>query len=448
VLGSFNTFNVQITRNGDQAGHLPPPAGYVEIGAYNYSGPEIQITLPDAALTTDGTYPLAQELDGQPNWNLYAYNNPSAQVSSVYFQPLPEDGSATVSTRTDGNKVISFEFSDVQQEMIDGQFVSISPVPPQTEPTFPTMHATVSGTIELGTAHISDVDAENLAKNTAYLSFSKGQPIDVGPGFIVGQVFENRSDGFYALGLTSSNEAPVLAIRGSENRPDFLDDLNAAGVGARQFGDNWPVVKKWMDSVTDDSAGQTVDILGHSLGGALTQWIASRYTRMGGHIGKVITFNSPGIRGSYARLFQPQLSDGVTHYITSGDVVSMAGQSFITGTYRMAHFSSQDLILPLVSSIGLCAVKKHTAHVLTSVGAAVPSGVTIDLPQPTSNLNQRSFVYTDPEYGSMLQTLSLALAARPTALIPRAYDRIPVILQARWSTEANRSKVFKLLLGF
>ena len=191
-----------------------------------------------------------------------------------------------------------------------------------------------------------------------------------------------------------------------------------------------------------------MDIVGHSLGGALAQWVAAAYTRLGNSIGRVVTFNSPGISASYARLFKAKLAMGVTDYITSGDIVSMAGQAYIYGQYFLASFNSEtDLELPLLSGIAQWELAKHTSRVLTAAdGGTLPADVQIDPnPHPTSDLNSRVFVYSDPEYSDMLSTFRTALyALKPFGLL---YLNIPTALTARWRTEANRSQIINVLFG-
>jgi pimeloyl-ACP methyl ester carboxylesterase len=297
-------------------------------------------------------------------------------------------------------------------------------------------------------SHITDSDAEALAKVAAYQDWAVGASIGVGPGFVVNRVFSRSSDGFYAVGLTSQTESPVLVLRGTNDQADIRADANSRGAGFNQFADNYSGkrgIKAWLDSMT--AAGTPADIVGHSLGGALAQWIAARYTHQHGQIGRVVTFNSPGISASFAKLFNPALATDVTHYITSGDVVSMAGQVFIAGEYRLAHFSSTSLLPPGASLLDIYdwELAKHTTHVLTSDGGAPPADISIDAQLPTASLNSQTFVYTDEEFAQIRQALSAALSATPG--IAKQYRALPAALGARSSTEASRGRIFKLLFA-
>jgi pimeloyl-ACP methyl ester carboxylesterase len=297
-------------------------------------------------------------------------------------------------------------------------------------------------------SHVTDSDAEALAKVVAYQDWTVGASVNAGPGFLVSRVFNRPSDGFYAIGLTSQTESPVLVLRGTNDPADIRSEVNPRGAGFNQFADNYSGkkgVKAWLDSMT--AGGTTVDIVGHSLGGALAQWIAAQYTHKNGHVGRVVTFNSPGVSASYAKLFNPALASDVTHYITSGDVVSMAGQVFIAGQYRLAHFSSANLLPAGASLLDIYQweLAKHTSHVLTSDGGPPPADVTIDAPRPTLELNSRLFVFTDPEFSDMRQALPAALSGTPG--LGKQYRSLPAALSARFSTEANRGRIFKLILG-
>ncbi|MGH9459858.1 MAG: CARDB domain-containing protein, partial [Vicinamibacteria bacterium] len=198
-----------------------------------------------------------------------------------------------------------------------------------------------------------------------------------GLGYRVQKVFGNRWD-FQAVGLTSvewfnlkvdwyytdgswtglpsyflrvyiydNDRPPILAIRGTQpslgHALDFLTDLDPIGVGYSQFNSNRLDVEDWLKCVSDpfrelDDPNLKYQyrphVTGHSLGGALTQWVASSYTRSGNRLGQIVTFNSPGIaRDAFGDAgtdrFRADRADAVTHYVTSGDVASLAGRAFL-----------------------------------------------------------------------------------------------------------------------
>ncbi|MCA2626421.1 MAG: endo-1,3-1,4-beta-glycanase ExsH [Microcystis sp. M19BS1] len=148
---------------------------------------------------------------------------------------------------------------------------------------------------------------------------------------------------------------PVLAIRGGFSQgKDLLSDLNPKGIGYNQFTNNKAAINQWLSEVTNPVSGLTLrpNITGYSLGGALTQWVGGSYT---GQLGKIVTFNSPGISQQPGINFNATNNLGVTHYITSADVVSMAGSSYLNGVWNLDKYSKPTSAITL---------EKHTVPVL------------------------------------------------------------------------------------
>ncbi len=148
---------------------------------------------------------------------------------------------------------------------------------------------------------------------------------------------------------------PVLAIRGGFSQgKDLLSDLNPKGIGYNQFTNNKDAINQWLSEVTNPVSGLTLrpNITGYSLGGALTQWVGGSYT---GQLGKIVTFNSPGISQQPGINFNATNNLGVTHYITSADVVSMAGSSYLNGVWNLDKYSKPTSAITL---------EKHTVPVL------------------------------------------------------------------------------------
>ena len=233
-------------------------------------------------------------------------------------------------------------------------------------------------------------------------------------------------------------------IRGTEPTEflsDWYSDFDPRGVGFNQFLANYPFVKQWLTSVTDVVAGIFPAITGHSLGGALTQLIASQFTAQGGRLDEIVTFNSPGISSQYADLFKPQSASSVTHYVTNGDPVSMAGEKFVAGKWHRATFNDLNL------------VNNHSLPVLANkIRGNITGGSVEWLTRPTSIqfkdyedvnwLNSPWYFHTDIDY-----FLWLAGAYTATQILPdlKSLDRVPAALVLfRNTTESLRKDVGKV----
>lgn len=296
--------------------------------------------------------------------------------------------------------------------------------------------------------HVTDAQAEVLARVVAYENnLSVGSTPLAGSDYVVSHVFNNAHDGFAAVGLVSPTIAPVLVLRGTDDSKDVTADANRTGVGFNQFSDNWlgkKGVKAWLDSapVTNSEILGAVDIVGHSLGGALAQWISAAYTHAGHNVGRVVTFNAPGISASYAKRFNASRAISETDYITSDDIVSMGGQAYISGQYDLVHYISESELAPNLTAIFSWELTKHTTPVLTNAaGGTVPADETVDVPGPTSQLSSKTFVYSDAEYSDMLADLKAAISVFPS------YRKLPAALTSRAATEAVRPALFKILFS-
>ncbi len=225
---------------------------------------------------------------------------------------------------------------------------------------------------------------EIFAKDTAYRDWDIGDYVHLDPetqkqelypdsGYIVDQIWNDLNTGLYALGLTNPNEAPVLVIRGTElTFGDIINDLNAESIGDEQFDQNFKFstaslnpeeerknesIKDWLDNSTKFRPYVT----GHSLGGAITQLIGANYTDNGDELAEIVTFNSPGIDSSESGKFNPSKVEGVTHYINVGDIVSMAGQSYLEGEAKLANYSD---ILSAIDFFEILTKHKHLVPIL------------------------------------------------------------------------------------
>ncbi|MTJ34847.1 Calx-beta domain-containing protein [Dolichospermum sp. UHCC 0260] len=230
--------------------------------------------------------------------------------------------------------------------------------------------------------------------------------------------------------IYDKGKPPVLAVRGTASKLDAIADTQPYGVGFNQFqaSQNSDInINGWLTDVSkpnDTNISFKPDITGHSLGGALTQWIASDYSAQGS-LGDIVTFNSPGIAVTEANNFKG--ADKVTHYITSTDVVSMAGFRYIAGQYKLSNetFSTFNQI-PVVGP--------HTHPVIIGrtyrTGDDKPS-----LPPPlndsVNSLNSPLFTYLpDPDYFIFLLVVSK---------IPYLGPALAQALKNRATAELSRS---------
>ncbi|MGB3206188.1 MAG: hypothetical protein WBB28_14455, partial [Crinalium sp.] len=200
--------------------------------------------------------------------------------------------------------------------------------------------------------------------------------------------------GFYAVGLTSNDgEAPVLLIRGTDPANflvDFFDNATPEGIGVVQYNTAVIEVENWLKKAASTSQ-KSPAIVGHSLGGALAQLIAAGFTQKGGYLGEIVTFSSPGINNSNnhpdASDFVPTRAGNVTHYISDGDFVSLAGEKYLPGQVYLMKFSSQSF------------KDRHNRQVINK------PNVTSQL-LSVDDLSSSSFHYTDPDYFAFLLNIS------------------------------------------
>ncbi len=220
---------------------------------------------------------------------------------------------------------------------------------------------------------------------------------------------------------------PVLAIRGTEfsSGKDLLSDTETEGVGYNQFNNNKAAVNQWLSEVTNPLSGLTLkpNITGHSLGGALSQWVGGSYT---GQLGKIVTFNSPGISQQPGINFNATNNLGVTHYITSADVVSIAGSTYLNGLWNLDKYSK------LTSAI---TFEKHSVPVLNQTITRTNLSKPTDLTQKVANgnttdLSDSLFTYfPDADY--------FALQAAVTLISPI----LGAALTFRGTVELNRKAI-------
>jgi hypothetical protein len=302
--------------------------------------------------------------------------------------------------------------------------------------------------IPLGAIPAHHKGYEYLARSTAYedgsisatperaldQSSPGGDKLTVGErvngGYTVDHVIDDRSTGFYAVGLIPDDptQPPVLSVRGTGGSPtdekygtliDVIEDTNPDGIGYGQFSAHKAEIQAWLAAQT-----QPVDLVGHSLGGALAQTIAAHFPT---EVGEVVTFNSPGIDSDTAELFVTQGGNpnSATHYITSGDLVSMAGEKYLPGRAILASYPNLNVF------------KKHSLSVLGS-NAIKPENKASEVKLTAlsvDELNSPRFGYSDRDYTLFRSILSLVSPPVATALATRG------------TTETSRQAIGSVLHG-
>ncbi|MEG4270662.1 MULTISPECIES: calcium-binding protein [unclassified Microcoleus] len=233
-------------------------------------------------------------------------------------------------------------------------------------------------------------------------------------GYQIDRTFDDPGTGFHAIGLisTTPDKPPVLVFRGTDSLIDDIANADPRGSGFNQFEANKQALGNWLTQISQDTAKNPSrlppDVLGHSLGGAITQLAATEFTST---IGDVVTFNSPGVAQSTVNTFKQKVGAGknVTHYIVSGDFVSLGGEAFLPGKVVLQTFTN-----PIINP--LLVLEKHTQNGLLT---SPPPGLT-QTEISVDQLNRPDFTFTDSDYLELLAGLDFALPALATSLESRS----------------------------
>jgi uncharacterized repeat protein (TIGR01451 family) len=238
--------------------------------------------------------------------------------------------------------------------------------------------------------------------------------------------------------IFDKGKPPVLALRGTASFRDVWSDANLLGIGYDQFQAAKNLgVDGWLKDVSkpkDTDVSFKPDLTGHSLGGALTQWVAADYSSQGA-LGDIVTFNSPGISIAGADSFKG--AEKVTHYVTSSDVVSMAGTKYIPGQYVLSNYLS-----------GINVAFEHTHPVIIPktyrTGDEKPPSLLLEAPASSTKLSSPLFTYLpDPDYFAF----QLVVAGAGNLVIPGLGSYLAKELTFRRTTEANRKLIGAVIYG-
>ncbi|MGB3264880.1 MAG: Mbeg1-like protein [Microcoleus sp.] len=253
---------------------------------------------------------------------------------------------------------------------------------------------------------------EALAKSIVFLNEKPNAQNDVARfldtnGYYIDRIFDDRETGFYAIGFGSSDSRnpPVLVFRGT----DFIDGdamfSDSRDIGLPEFEKNKDSIKSWLTEIGQDTAKNPSkllpDIVGHSWGGAVAQIAATEYTSI---TDDIFTFNSPGVSTTTFNDFRKNLSrvgnKKVSHYIVSGDFVSLFGEAFIPGKVFIQSFTD-----PSINPLTVLA--KHRTQNLLSA----PPADFFQRQISVEDLNQPDFSYNnnDSDFNEFIGALNFPL---------------------------------------
>ncbi len=264
---------------------------------------------------------------------------------------------------------------------------------------------------------------EALAKSIVFLNQKPNAQNQVSRfldnnGYYIDRILDDKETGFYAIGFGSSDptKPPVLVFRGT----DFIDGdamfSASRDIGLPEFEKNKDSIKNWLAEIGQDTAKNPSkllpDVVGHSWGGAIAQIVASEYTSQSGDI---FTFNSPGVSANIANIFRRNLSragnKNVSHYIVSGDIVSLFGEAFIQGKVFLQTFTD-----PSINPLSVLA-KHRRENLLTA-----PPADFFQRQFSLENLNSTDFAYSnnDSDFNEFIAALNFPLANVSVAIRNRA----------------------------
>ncbi|WP_182870108.1 lipase family protein [Rhodopirellula sp. JC639] len=326
--------------------------------------------------------------------------------------------------------------------------LQVSSVDEQGEPIFDTAVAriTVFSTDEQDDDQ--PIHPEIVARYLAYEDLEPETQVGYG-NYVVDKVF--RSGEFFAIGLvlrTAQGEEsePILAFRGTDSNVELLTiDTNVNGVGYSQYVNNRSAIRSWLTE--QKGQGNAVQLVGHSLGGALAQWFAVDWLQLDptNRLAAITTYNSPGIDSEFAELFDARRAGAVVHHIVDGDFVSMAGDRFIDGqvkSYFMNTLSpiNKHLLPVQLPQVPVAGSREGDSKACDSGSVRCNPGVTPgDL--TIESLNSFWFHYTSYEYYGVLLAAQIAFGAADDVGVAISGRRFqPAMLVFRGTAEFARTQ--------
>ncbi len=150
-----------------------------------------------------------------------------------------------------------------------------------------------------------------------------------------------RGEGFFMgllMPVEKGGRTPILAFKGTspDDVSDLLADLDPIAIGFTAFKRQQ---KKVAEAIA--TAGGKVDVVGHSLGGALAQHAASAFPNK---VRRVVTFQAPAINRiqsyMFGKLDASERPEEVRHHIATGDIVDVAGGKHLAGEVLLHQVGS------------------------------------------------------------------------------------------------------------
>ena len=236
-------------------------------------------------------------------------------------------------------------------------------------------------------------------------------------GYYVDRVFKDSQTGFYAVGFGSIDPQtpPVLVFRGTDFVGGDAIFSDSRDIGVPEFESNKDSLRNWLTEIGQDGGKNPnqllPDIIGHSWGGSVAQIAASEFTTISGN---VFTFNSPGISASTVNTFRRNLSrtpnKNVTHYIVSGDFVTLFGEAFLPGKVFLQSFTD-------ININPLTVLAKHRSENLLST----PPADFLQRQISVEQLNSSEFTYNnDSDFNEFIAAVNFALPDLSVAIRTRS----------------------------
>ena len=299
-------------------------------------------------LNSDGTYDFktsapyltlcgeeyAETISGNMiSWNeLKSLGYDSGDAINVTLATATASGAASLNAQTSNIKIQAAALNALSASMMNSSAISDG-----INSLLNTSKAMENIPTEVGTVSIQDF-AKQCAYDTHYKVNDTVKGTD-GHTYKLEKIIKGANDsGFYSqvwVPTDSATTPAIVAIRGTiGDAKSIMADTNTAGVA---YSDYLECQQQLVDYL--ETMNRKVHLTGHSAGGAQAQRLAADATQQGIVLDGVTTYNSPGISYENAAKFVTANGGTVNHYIIEGDVVSLAGEAFITGTNTLYKVS-------------------------------------------------------------------------------------------------------------